>query len=178
MLMLHFMYDALFICPHSPEGFIYDTLFLHFPPGSSVIWKFLLPHFPSPGACTCFTQIHAELTYEFLISKELRTYSCAVFLIPTNYLNRNHQHSLAAETAKGTWGCIPGAQPGDLGDIGYPLLLSTHQLHLDTVPQHRKDINKLQQVQWWSGLEQCFWGRGLVQPGTEMVSGSQLPQYL
>lgn len=77
-------------------------------------------------AHTRFTQIHAELTYQFPIPKELRTYSYAVFLIPTNYLNRNHQHPLASETAKGIWGCIPGAQAGDQGGIGYPLLLSTH----------------------------------------------------
>lgn len=56
-----------------------------------------------------FTQIHAEVTYEFLKSKQLRTYSYAVFLFPTNYLNKNHQHSLAAETTKGIWGCIPEA---------------------------------------------------------------------
>lgn len=69
--------------------------------------------------------MRTELTYEFLKSKELRTYSHAVFLIPTNYLNRNYQHPLAVETAKGIWGCIPGAQP-DQGGIGCPLLLSTH----------------------------------------------------
>lgn len=54
---------------------------------------------PSPGACTCPSTDAAELTYDSLQFKELKTYFCAVFPVLTNDLNMSHQYPLAAEMA-------------------------------------------------------------------------------